>query len=86
MDLLQLWEQRSHVVRLRFRDGEEIDARLLGTDPPVHAELTYEVVRIHAPGQPPAQGTAVGAIVVASTDDLVDWQRVRGEDDANPAT
>lgn len=76
MALLKLWEQTNQLVRLRFRDGEEVDARILATDPQVHADLTYEAIRVHRVGDPPALGTTVGATVVASTDDLLDWQPV----------
>lgn len=76
MDLSRLWDQRNEVVRLHFRDGEEVEARLLSTDPPSHAELTYEVLSIRRPAQPPSKGTAVGAIVVAPSADLVDWEPV----------
>jgi len=76
MDQSQLWEQTGRVVRLRFRDGEDVEARVLATDAPSHAELTYEVIRIHRSGERPNAGTSVGAVVVASTDDLAEWQAV----------
>ena len=76
MDLVGLWEQANKIVRLSFRDGEVVDCRILATDPQVHADLTYEVIRIHQTGAPQALGTAVGAIVVASTDDILGWHPV----------
>ena len=78
MDLSKLWEQRNELVRLHFRDGEEVEARLLSTDPPSHSELTYRVLSIRRRPLPPNKGTAVGAIIVAASADLVDWEPVAG--------
>ena len=76
MDGSQLWDQIGRVVRLRFRDGQDVEARLVATDPPGHADITYEVLRIHRHGKRPNAGASVGAVVVASADDLAEWQAV----------
>jgi hypothetical protein len=76
MDLSQLWDQTGRVVRLRFRDGEDVEARLLATDAPAHADITYEVIRVHRSGKRLNAGTTVGTVLVASTDDLAEWQAV----------
>jgi hypothetical protein len=72
MDLADL---RSHInkpVVLRFRDGEEVAALLLGVDS-VSQDLTYEVKDILRAGSPPARGTAVGATCVARLDELTSF-------------
>jgi len=76
VDLTALFDQVGRVVRLEFSNGEQIEAKLLAVDPQVHADLTYDVLRVLATGEPPAPGTATGTIVVASTDDLVSWEAV----------
>ena len=86
MNLTQLWEQVGRLVRLRFRDGEDVEVRLLAVDPQLDADLTYAVVRIHAAGRPSSLDMGVGATVVASTDDLVGWQTVDGAGAREAAT
>ena len=76
MDRSKLWDQTGRVVRLLFRDGEDVEARLLATDAPAHVDITYEIIRIHRFGKRPNSGTTVGAVVVAATDDLTEWQAV----------
>lgn len=70
-------ELRSHLsrtVRLHFKDGEIVEAVLLGVDPTRDRDLTYEVRRILERGSPPARGTAPGATCVASIDELAEWE------------
>lgn len=72
MDLADL---RSHInkpVVLRFRDGEEVAAVLLGVDS-VNQNLTYEVKDIFKVGSPRTRSTAVGVTYVARLDELTSF-------------
>jgi hypothetical protein len=51
---------------------------LLGVDRETHRDVIYEVRRVLRAGDPPGAGTAVGTVVVASLDDLVQWEPVDG--------
>jgi len=62
------------LVQLSFRDGELIEALLLGVDEVRSRDLTYEVRKIVAFGTPRARGTSVGATCVAALDDLRSWR------------
>jgi hypothetical protein len=57
-------------VRLIFKDGEIVDALLLGVDLRRDRDLTYQVLRILRAASPPTRGTAIGATVIAKVQDL----------------
>ena len=63
-------------VRLTFRDGEVVDAIVLGVNIERDFDLTYEVLRVIHSAKPPALGTALGATVIAELKDLVGWEPV----------
>ena len=70
---------RSHLnreVRLSFKDGEIVDAVLLGVDPDWERDLTYEVKHVVQQGSPLPRGTAVGAPCIAQLDDLSAWEPI----------
>jgi hypothetical protein len=64
------------VVELQFRDGEVLEATLLGLDTERDRDLTYEVKRVVRAAVPAVRGTAVGATVIAPLADLVGWRRL----------
>ena len=63
-------------VRLTFRDGEVVDAIVLGVNTERDFDLTYEVLRVIQSAEPPALGSAPGASVIAELKDLVGWEPV----------
>lgn len=75
MDIAELQTQINQHVTLSFRDGEVVEAILLGVDPVEHRDLTYEVTKIVRHGTPRALGTEEGGTCVASIDDLATWER-----------
>ncbi len=76
MDLKQLRARLNKSVRLTFRDGEEVEATLLGIDETRDRDLTYEVTRIIRAGVPTPRGTRVGATCIAKLDELHTWSPV----------
>lgn len=73
MDFHELARHLNEEVRLSFKDGEIIDAVLLGVDEQTHRDLTYEVRRVLSVGKPRPEGTTVGATCIASLDELEAW-------------
>jgi hypothetical protein len=65
-------------VLLRFKDGEIVEAILLGLDSERHRDLTYGVRKIIRKGTPEPRGTKVGSTCIAPIDDLESWS---GQDD-----
>lgn len=68
---------RRHInqpVTLYFRDGEVVEAILLGIDPDRDRDLTYEVTRIVHEGTPRARGTELGGTCVARIVELLKWE------------
>ena len=61
-------------VRLRFADGEVVEATLLGADVVRNRDRTYEVTQLLHPAEPAARGTGIGATVFAQLEDLVGWE------------
>ncbi len=61
-------------VRLVFKDGEIVEAVLLGVDAERQHDITYEVLRLVKAGAPRALGTAIGATLVASLENLSSWE------------
>jgi len=76
MDHSQLRNFLNHSVRLSFKDGEAVEAVLLGMDAERDRDLTYEVRKIVARGPAAAKGTVVGTTYIASIDDLAAWEPV----------
>jgi hypothetical protein len=70
--------QIGRTVELRFEDGEVVHARLLALDPDDQEDITYEVVRIIAPGTRAARGTRVGATIVTGLHELLEDWRIIG--------
>jgi hypothetical protein len=70
MNLDDLPAHVNQSVRLTFKDGEIVDALLLGVDLSRDRDLTYEVRRIVRAASPPTRGTAIGATVIAQAHDL----------------
>jgi hypothetical protein len=64
------------LVILRFADGEEVEALLLGADETRDKDITYEVRRILKLGSPTPKGSEIGGTCVAPLKDLVDWSSV----------
>jgi hypothetical protein len=75
-NLSELRSYLNRALRLSFKDGEVVEATLLGVDLELDRDLTYEIRRILAQGSPPPRGTAVGATCIASLDDLDVWEPV----------
>jgi len=73
MNLDDLPLHRHQSVRLTFKDGEVVDALLLGVDLTRDRDLTYEVRRIVSAASPPGRGTTIGATVIAKVEDLASW-------------
>jgi hypothetical protein len=73
MDSRDIRSQLNKLVRLTFRDGEVVEAVLLGADPERDKDLTYEVRRIVS--QPPGkrEHLEVGATFVGALKDLERW-------------
>jgi hypothetical protein len=67
---------RSHLnsfVILRFANGEEVEALLLGADETRDRDITYEIRRILRVGTPTPKGSEIGGTCVAPLKDLIDW-------------
>lgn len=60
-------------VRLRFSDGEIVDARIVAVDYAEQFDCTDEVLAIIQAGTPPVVGTSVGALCLAPLNDLGSW-------------
>jgi hypothetical protein len=73
MNSLSLRSHLNELVILRFADGEEVEALLLGADEARHKDITYEVRRILKVGTPTPKGSEIGGTCVAPLKDLVDW-------------
>ena len=73
MDILGLAEHIGRRVLLAYLNGEWVEVRLLGFDPQVHGDLTYDVLRVLDAGDPPAPGSQEGVCCLGSTDDLLAW-------------
>jgi hypothetical protein len=69
-------------VRLRFTDGEVIDALLLGVDPDEHEVVTYALVRRLASGTTGAVESPPGITLIAPLADLAGWESTTGDFDA----
>jgi len=74
MEIGQLRQRLNQPVKLNFRDGEVVDAILLGIDPERDRDLTYEVRRIIRRGSPPARSTHEGGTNVAKIEELASWE------------
>lgn len=74
MEIVQLRKRLNQPVKLSFRDGEVVEAILLGIDPDRDRDLTYEVRKVVRKGTPPARGTEEGGTSVAKIDELADWE------------
>lgn len=74
MEIVQLRQRLNQPVKLRFRDGEVVEAILLGIDPERDRDLTYEVRRIIRKGSPSVRGTEEGGTSVAKIEDLANWE------------
>lgn len=74
MEIVQLRERLNQPVKLSFRDGEVVEAILLGIDPERDRDLTYEVRRIIRRGSPPARGAEEGGTSVAKIEELANWE------------
>lgn len=79
MNRLHLASYINQMVRLRFRDGEIVDALLLGADEDRHQDLTYEVREVLTPGNPRPRGTRPGGTCIASLEELSSWEPVNPE-------
>jgi len=73
-DIAGLRTRLNRGVRLRFHDGEVVEATLMGLDPERDHDLTYEVLRVIHGAAPPARGTAPGATIIARIEDLDGWE------------
>ena len=62
-------------VRLHFKDGEIVEAELLGVDELRDRDITYEIRKIVAP-PPPPRASDVGTTYVASLDELAHWEEI----------
>jgi small nuclear ribonucleoprotein (snRNP)-like protein len=60
-------------VLLTFRDGEVVEALLLGVDDARNHDLTYEVTRVVDPGPRTSKATEIGATYIAPLAELADW-------------
>jgi len=83
---MNLDELRSHFnkrVKLEFKDGEVVEALLLGADLQRDRDLTYEVLKVVRPGRPKAKGTAEGATCIAKVADLASWEPLEGDGRSN---
>lgn len=76
MNFEELRALTSKRVRLDFRDGEIVEATLLGIDPVRNQDLTYEVTRVVKEASPPTRGTAVGTTCIAPLRELVNWTAI----------
>lgn len=76
MELDSLTRQIDRPLRLHFRDGEVVEARLLsvGLDP--HDDLSYEVRRVVHPPVSGAIASRLDHVCIASARDLVSWEEV----------
>ena len=77
MNSLSLRSHLNSLVILRFNDGEEVEAFLLGVDETGNKDVTYEVRGILNVGAPSPKGSEVGGTCVAPLKDLVDWYPAR---------
>ena len=75
MELDDMKKSLNHRVRLRFADGEVVDAILLGITP--GEDITYEVQTIISLGTPPARGTAPGATCISGVIEVSDWSETQ---------
>jgi hypothetical protein len=78
MNSRSLRSQLNSLLVLRFGDGEEVEAILLGADETRDMDITYEIRRILKPGKPSPKGSEVGTTCVAQLKDLVDWRSADG--------
>jgi len=70
----QLRAALKQAIRLTFRDGEVVEALLLGVDAERNHDVTYEVTRIvHAGGQG-VKLTQVGTTYIAPLDQVESWR------------
>ena len=74
MDSKNIHTQLNKLVRLTFRDGESVDAVLLGADPEHNHDLTYEVRRIISWPREERKHLAVGATLIGALADLERWE------------
>lgn len=63
-------------VRLTFRDGEVVDALLLGVDSERNRDLTYEVARVIHPASIATKATQVDTTYIAPLDELQSWSEI----------
>jgi hypothetical protein len=71
---------RAHLnapVRLRFADGEEVSAILLGVDYERNMDITYEVRSILRPAPNKPHRTELGATYIGPLTDLRHWEPYR---------
>jgi hypothetical protein len=77
MDVRLLRSLLNTRVELSFKDGELVEALLLGADPERDRDITYQVIRVIKKGSPLPRGSEVGATCVASLSDLADCRSMR---------
>lgn len=73
MNVAQLRAVLKNRVRLTFRDGEVVEALLLGVDDERNHDLTYEVTRVVHTGAPTSKATQVGTTYIAPLNELENW-------------
>jgi len=76
MDSRSLRSHLNSLMILRFADGEEVEALLIGADEMRDKDITYQVRRILKAGTPTPKGSEVGGTCVAPLKDLVYWRPV----------
>ena len=75
MNPSQLADQIDRIVRIRFKDGEELEALILAVDTD-DRDVTYDVRRVLRPARSHTVGTRIGRAMVASLDDVDDWGEI----------
>ncbi len=78
MELSDLRHALNRPVRLYFRDGEIVDAILLGASPTRDRDITYEVREILKEATPPARGSRPGSTCIAPIEDVAKWEPLPG--------
>jgi hypothetical protein len=73
MNSLSLRSHLNSLVILRFANGEEVEALLLGADETRDKDITYEIRRILKLGTPTSKGSEIGGTCVAPLKDLIGW-------------
>jgi|GEM_PF-2931063 len=81
MQIDRLGAALKQTIRLTFRDGEVVEALLLGVDTERNHDLTYEVPRVVRTGAQGAKPTQVGTTYIASLNHLQSWEPLQEKTD-----